>query len=265
MTENSATLLWNAADPAAGAVTYSLAIPHPYHSPRGSGGGVNYEVIASGITGTSFNLTNLNAGTSTTFDIAVTGAGGSAPFGFVGFGVTTLPAPPPGNFRVTALTSRTVGLAWDAPVGQFPVVSYTLTGWFNGVAAQYPLSFANIVGTTFTVTNLSPGGALLWGVTATDSAGNVSLPTYLPSLTINPVPVAPQMSAISTISGGNFQFDITQAGSVLQTVLIQATTNLSGSNSWTTIATVLPTNNPFSFTDTNSVQFPSRYYRIVAP
>ena len=67
------------------------------------------------------------------------------------------------------------------------------------------------------------------------------------------------------MSGGNFQFNITPGGSGLQTLLIQATTNCGDPNGWTTIGSVFPTNNPFTFTDTNAAQFPSRYYRIVAP
>ena len=46
-TENSVTLAWAPEDPVAGPVTYSVFIPHPYHSPKGSGGGVNYQLIGS--------------------------------------------------------------------------------------------------------------------------------------------------------------------------------------------------------------------------
>jgi len=42
-TEYAVTLAWAPEDPVAGSVTYSVFIPHPYHSPRGSGGGVNQD------------------------------------------------------------------------------------------------------------------------------------------------------------------------------------------------------------------------------
>lgn len=263
VTEDSATLIWNSADPAAGAVTYSLAIPHVYHSPKGSGGGVNYQVIATGITGTNITISGLKAGTSTTFDIKVTGPGGSIGFGFVGFGVTTLPAPPPANFRVTALTSTTVGLAWDAPVGQFPVVSYSIIGVFDGVFVQYPLNFVNISNTTTTLTGLAPGRAMLWGVRAYDTFGNYSSYVYLPSLVVNPVPTHAQMSSAVSAAGGSFQF-IASLGAP-QTVVVQATTNPGDASSWSPIATFMPTNNPFTFTDPDAAQFPARFYRLITP
>src|SRR5262249_23759269 len=40
VTDNSGILSWSPEPATAGAVTYGLGIPHPYHSPRGSGGGV---------------------------------------------------------------------------------------------------------------------------------------------------------------------------------------------------------------------------------
>jgi hypothetical protein len=51
----------------------------------------------------------------------------------------------------------------------------------------------------------------------------------------------------------------------LQTVLIQASTNPADPNSWLQIGSVLPSSNPFTFTDTNAWQYPMRFYRIAAP
>jgi hypothetical protein len=69
---------------------------------------------------------------------------------------------------------------------------------------------------------------------------------------------------MSTVSGG-FQFTISEGGSVLQTVLIEASTNPADPNSWGQIGSVLPTSNPFTFIDTNASQYPARFYRILAP
>jgi hypothetical protein len=104
--------------------------------------------------------------------------------------------------------------------------------------------------------------AFLWGVSARDTAGNVSVYDYLPSLVINPVPT-PAALAQPTTGNGGFQFAV-QAGAV-QTTLIQATTNLADPTSWVTIATNPPTSSTFNFTDPNASQFPARFYRVVSP
>jgi hypothetical protein len=64
-------------------------------------------------------------------------------------------------------------------------------------------------------------------------------------------------------AAGGFQFTV-QAGAA-RTTLIQATTNPSDPSSWITIATNPPTAGTFIFTDTNSSQFPQRYYRTISP
>jgi hypothetical protein len=48
-------------------------------------------------------------------------------------------------------------------------------------------------------------------------------------------------------------------------VCIQATTNSADASSWMQIAFLLPTANPFTFTDTNAAQYQTRFYRILAP
>jgi hypothetical protein len=63
-------------------------------------------------------------------------------------------------------------------------------------------------------------------------------------------------------AGGGFQF-VVQASAV-ETTLIQATANIGDPSSWVTIATN-PPGSSFVFTDTNSGQFATRYYRVVSP
>jgi hypothetical protein len=103
-----------------------------------------------------------------------------------------------------------------------------------------------------------------WGVRAYDAEGNVSGFDYGPTI-VNPVPVSPVLTSAVLSTAGGFQLTASEGGSVLQTVLIQATTNPADPNSWVQIGSLLPTANPFIFTDTNSAQFPVRFYRIVAP
>jgi endonuclease/exonuclease/phosphatase family metal-dependent hydrolase len=73
----------------------------------------------------------------------------------------------------------------------------------------------------------------------------------------NPPPAAATLSAIG-LNGGQFQFTIT--GSAGSNYIVQASTNLSGSN-WVSLRT---NPSPFSFAETNSSLFPQRFYRAVA-
>ena len=261
VTESSVTLAWDPESPVVGPVTYSVHLRHVLHDPKGSGATIWYTQIGSATTLPTITITGLAAGLSQTYYVVATGAGGTS--GYAGISATTPAAPMPANLRVTALTSTTIALAWDAPIGGIPVVSYEVLGWFDGVAVQYPLAYPNIQGTTVTLTGLTPGRALLWGVSAHDTAGNVSGYDYLPSLVVNPVPKPAALAAVVAppLIGG-FQFNV-QAGAV-QTTLIQATTNLTDPTSWATIATN-PPGSAFIFTDTNSSQFPARYYRVLSP
>jgi len=261
VTETSATLGWDPESLAVGPTTYTVAIGHPWHDPRGSGGGINYQVVGS-TTSTNFTIDGLAAGTSYIFGVRPSAPGGTN--SYADTGAKTLPAPPPTNLRVTGLTSTTVSLAWDAPVGGIAVASYQLLGVFNGVFVQYPLSYANITAATFTVTGLAPGTAILWGVSARDTAGNVSSYDYLPSLVVNPMPAPVALVAIaaSPAAGG---LKLTVQPNAVQATLVQATTNLADPASWVTIATNPPTGSTFDFTDPNASQFPTRYYRVLSP
>jgi hypothetical protein len=262
VTENSVTLAWSPADPTAGAVTYSAWLKHVAHSPRGSGVTITYSQIGSSTTETNLTISCLKAGYSETYYIKSTGPGGTS--GYAAVSATTLSAPPPTNIRVTALTSTSVTLVWDAPVGGFPTVSYEVLGWYNGIAAQYPLAVTGISGTSVTIGGLPPGGVMLWSVSALDTAGNVSAYDYLSSLTINPSPQPAVLSAaVAPQTSAGFQFTV--QASAVETTLIQATTNIGDPSSWVTIATNPPAASTFIFTDPNSGQFPARYYRVVSP
>ena len=271
VTETSVTLSWSPEDPTVGPVTYSVWLRHVLHDPKGSGATIWYTQIG-GTTNNNITIGGLAAGLSQNYYVRATGPGGTSAYSSIG--ASTLPAPAPTNFHVTGLTSTTISLAWNAPVGGLPVATYSILGWFNGIAAQYPLSIPNIPGTSITISNLAPGIPMLWGLSVKDTFGNVSTSVYLPSLVANPVPVTPILSIGSqpgTIgngpgqAAGGFQITVTEGGSVLQTIFIEATANPEDPNSWIQIGSVFPTNNPFTFTDTNVAQYPLRVYRVVAP
>lgn len=258
-TETSVTLAWAPEDPVAGSVTYNVYIPHPYHSPRGSGGGVNYQLVGS-TTSTYFTLSGLTPNTSYTFDVNAAGSGGTS--GYAGISVTTLGPQPPANLRVTGITSTTISLAWDPSPGPVPIARYEVLGWIGGLFPTISYG-TNFTDTTATITGLAPGTYEEWTVRAYDAAGNVS--GFAPGIyAVNPAPTPAVLSPVTAppVTGG-FQFTV-QANAV-QTTLIQATTNLADPTSWVIIATNPPSGNVFNFTDTNASAFPARYYRVVSP
>ncbi len=258
-TEYSVTLTWAPEDQVAGPVSYSVFIPHPWHDPKGSGGGVNYQLVGSTST-TNMTLSGLTPNTSYAFDVNATGPGGTS--GHAGITVSTLGPQPPSNLRVTGITSTTISLAWDPSPGPVPIVRYEILGWIGGLFPTIGYG-TNFTGTTAAITGLTPGTYEEWSVRAYDAGGNVS--GFAPGVyAVNPVPTPAALATLTTappVTGG-FQFTV-QANAV-QTTLVQATTNLADPTSWETIATNLP-GNAFTFTDTNASQFPLRFYRVVSP
>ncbi len=77
-------------------------------------------------------------------------------------------------------------------------------------------------------------------------------------------PVAvPAVLTNAFMSNGNFQFTVISVAH--RTNVIQATTNVASTSSWSSIATLVPTTNIFNFTDSNANLFPIRIYRVVEP
>lgn len=264
VTESSVTLSWSPEDAAYGALTYSVWQRHFAHDPKGSGGTVWYTEFGS-TTDTNFTISGLAAGTALSYYLEAGGPGGTS--GYAVVSAATLPAPPPANLKMTGVTSSTITLAWDAPAGGLPLANYEILGWFDGIAAQYPLSYPGVpaAGTSITLTGIPPGSALLWGIAAVDTAGNVSSWDYLPGLVVNPSvrPAALTAGGPPPAASGGFQFTVQLDAA--QTTYIQATTNLGDPASWETIATNPPTGSSFTFTDAAAGLFPTRYYRAISP
>jgi hypothetical protein len=260
VTETSVTLSWAPEPAVAGAVTYAAYLRHVAHSPRGSGVTVWYTQIGDTTTDTTLTIGGLTPGLSQAYYLRATGPGGSSAYSSIV--ATTASVQPPLNLRVTDLTSTSISLAWDAPTGQVAAVAYEVWGWFNN-GISYTIYGHGDPNTFLTITGLVPGSSQQWGVRAFDALGYASALNYGFTV-VNPVPVAPQFSSVS-MDGGNFNFTITEVGSVLQTILIQASANPADPTAWQQIGAILPGTNPFTFTDTNAAQFPARFYRLVAP
>ncbi|MFZ0829395.1 MAG: kelch repeat-containing protein [Verrucomicrobiia bacterium] len=259
-TETSVTLAWAPEDPVAGSVTYSVFIPHPYHSPKGSGGGINYQLIGS-TTSTNFTISGLTPNVSYGYAVNATGPGGTS--GYAGISVTTLGPQPPANLRATGVTSTSISLAWDPSPGPVPIVRYEILGWIGGLFPTIEYG-TNFTGMAATITGLTPGTYEEWTMRAYDAAGNVS--GFASGIyAVNPVPTPAVLATIAVatppVSGG-FQFTV-EAGAA-RTTLVQATTNLADPTSWVTIATN-PPSSTLTFTDANASLFPARFYRVLSP
>jgi hypothetical protein len=273
VSDTSVTITWSPQDPSVGPVTYSIAVPHPYHSPRGSGGGVNYGVILSGLTTNSITFTGLTPGSSSTYALSVSGSGGSIGFGYnTWFSIYTTAPQGPASVWLTALTSSSISLAWTPAPGPAqsplysPIVSYAIMERNVTTGANIP-TVLNLTGTNGTVTGLVPGQSHLWYVAGVDAQGTYSAFTGTISTSVsvpNPVPLPAAITPIAVPPANNgFQFSVQP--SALETTFVQATTNLADPTSWTTIATNPPASGTFIFTDPGSGQFPNRYYRVVSP
>jgi hypothetical protein len=94
-------------------------------------------------------------------------------------GDTTPPGIPP-NLRVTAVTSTSVTLAWDAATDNVAVTGYALLQ--GGSVA------ASTSGLTVTLQGLTPATTYTFTVTARDAAGNTSAPSAPVSATTSPAP-----------------------------------------------------------------------------
>lgn len=264
-TDNSVTLTWDPEDPLVGPVTYKVYWEHS----AGPHGGVIYTLEAT-TSNTVVMISPLNLGSS--YEFTVTATAGSHTTGYAPgvVGRTTTPQPPT-NVRLIGATSRTLTLAWDPSPGPAQSPNYSVISNYTIMQFHPGLIFTPYVtgiptNMLFgTVTGLTPGSSAFWTVEATDTQGNSTTSyAYLVAAT-NPVPVAAQMSAAAFLAGGGFQFSVTENGTAPQTVLIQASTNLSDPNSWLQIGSLFPAANPFTFTDTNAAQFPARFYRVVSP
>jgi hypothetical protein len=262
VTGNSVTLSWSPEDPVVGPVTYSAFLRHAIHGGKGSGATVWYTQIGSSTTNTSLTIGGIAPGLSQAYYIVAVGPGGSSGTN-AAVAATTASVQPPPNLRVTGLTSTTLSLAWDAPGGLVPAATYQVWGWYNG-GINYTIFGSGLTATSLTVTGLTPGGSYQWGVRAFDALGYASAFNYGFSV-VNPIPVQPALKPAGPLPDGTFQLTGLLASSDIQTVLLEATTDVSDPASWVQIGSVYPSTNVFQFIDTNAAQFPARFYRVIAP
>lgn len=78
-----------------------------------------------------------------------------------------------------------------------------------------------------------------------------------------PPAVPAVLSQAQTLPSGELQFTIDSSAN--RTNVVEASTNAASPAAWSSIATLVPTNTPFLFIDSNASSFPLRFYRVVQP
>jgi hypothetical protein len=259
-TDTSVTLTWAPEDPLAGPVTFRVYWVHS----SGPHGGTTYTLEAT----TSANSVTLPFAMGTSHALELTASANGHTSGYSASVVATTTRPqPPTNARLTGVTSTTLSLAWNPSPGPAqnpnfsPITSYSIVQYIPG-GALVPKA-TGITGTSGTVTGLTPNSSAYWTVEAFDADGNGAYSSLDLVAVTNPLPVPPLLNGAGQLANGSFQFTATENGSAVQTVLIQASGNISDPNSWVQIGSVYPGTNTFTFTDTNAFQFPARFYRMV--
>jgi hypothetical protein len=262
VTDTSVTLSWAPENPLTPPVTFTI-----YQVTSTIHGGRIYTKMGTSSTN-SVTLTGLQR--AHTYSLVVNASASGFPT--TGYSqqlavTTTSPQPPP-NVHLTDLTSTTFSLAWDPSPGpaQNPafstVTSYTISQFIPG--GTFIPKVTGITNTSGIVTGLVPGSAAYWTVQAFDAQGFAAVGYTLITVS-NPVPVGATLSGGASLSKGNFQFSVQEGGAVVQTVLVQANTDLSNPNGWVQIGSVLPASSLFTFTDTNASLYPKRFYRVLSP
>ena len=155
-----------------GTATGETTLSLDWGAPTTGGTPTGYSVTASGVSsaqiavsGTSATVTGLSAGTSYTFSVTASNAGGSSSAGTVSVTTWQLPGAV-GSLSGSADSTSQVSLSWNAPsVGNPATFTYAVSA--SGVSA----SQISISGTSATVTGLSADTSYTFTVTATNSAG----------------------------------------------------------------------------------------------
>ncbi|WP_346010319.1 lytic polysaccharide monooxygenase [Paenibacillus sp. SYP-B3998] len=161
-TSTSVTLGWNASTDNVGVTGYQVY--------RGT-------ALVATVSGTTLSYTDsgLTANTAYTYSVKAKDAAGNISSASNTISATTTggtidtQAPTaPGNLRVTATTSSSLALAWNASTDNVGVTGYQV---FRGTALVTTVSGSSL---TYTVTGLTASTAYTFTVKASDAAGNLS-------------------------------------------------------------------------------------------
>jgi hypothetical protein len=256
-TDTSMTVSWAPQDPYVGPVSNVI------YSVTSSGGKDPipiYTAIGNSLSN-SVTLTGLMVGHTYSLVVKAFAGGQSTAYSTRLAATTTGPQAPP-NMRLTGLTSTTVSLAWDPSPGPAQSSNYSAVISYS-IEQDYPVvpRVTGLTSTFGTVTGLTPNTSTYWMIQAFDAQGNGSPPSNF-LLIGNPLPGAVTTSNPMLLGNGSFQF--TASGAASRTAVVETRTNLAGSDAWVLLSSFMPSNNVFTFVDTNATG-PVRFYRVTEP
>jgi hypothetical protein len=164
----------------------------------------NTAVNSALITGTTYPVTGLSAGTTYWFVVMAVDAKALGTYAYPDVPAATVPGPPTG-LTATTVSSSEVDLSWTAPSGDSPPAGYNVYVATSpgGESDTTAVNSAPITGTTYPVTGLSAGTTYYFEVTAVDAASKesgfsneVQAPTPVPaSATATPTTATSPASA----------------------------------------------------------------------
>ena len=194
ITFTSFTLSWSAATDNVGVTGYDV-----YQN--------GLKINPSNITSTSFNVSGLTAGTTYSYFVKARDAAGNQSTASTSLNVTTNAAdtePPtsPANLAAANITTTTFTLAWQPSTDNVGVTGYNV--FKNGVK----MNSANITGTAYSVTGLSPNTPYSMTVVARDAAGNQSTSSAMTVVTIPSTPVTETFSVRTVVASQRMPHDL---------------------------------------------------------
>jgi len=172
--------------------------------------------VAAG--GTSYNNTGLNSGTTYYYRVRAYNTAGDSGYSNVVSATTTQAIPAaPTNFRVTATTSSSITVAWDASSGA--------TSYYIANSQSSPAPWAQeTTSTTITRSGLSPNTSYPFYLYAKNNSGTSATYAYVTGTTNPPAPdITPPTGSVVINNHATY----TNANSV--TLTLSATDNAGGS------------------------------------
>jgi hypothetical protein len=264
VTDTSFSFTWTPENPLVGQVTYTFSEAHFI---GGRPGHWVYVAVARGLTNPAVTITGLAPGSAHNY--VVQAEVGTETNGVSAMTTARTTAPqPPQNPQVTGITSSTISFAWMPSPGpaQSPnystIASYSISQYVVPGGTVVP-KVTGIIGTSGTVTGITPTTSAFWEIQAVDTQGFSSSSTANLLAVSNPVPAPAVLSGASQTGTGGLQFAIQTPAA--QTTYVQTSSNLGDPTSWVTIATNPPSSTAISFTDTNAETSPMLFYRVVSP
>ncbi len=218
-TSSSLTVGWTAVTPP---VNCSISSYSVYRSTTSGFTPSSSNLVASGVTGTSYTNSGLAASTTYYYIVEAVDAEGISGPSVQGSGVTTggstcsADTAAPTALTVTSTTSSSVGLSWTAPT---PPANCTVSSYivYGGTTANPTTQVGTATGTTFTNSGLTASTTYYYTVAAVDAFGTSPASAQVSDKTLAAgdfIAIAAGGPAESDASGGdaNFVADVDFSG-----------------------------------------------------